>query len=99
MDASSVHSLSRRGGSCISNEDAMSILSLTGTESEISKAVSYQKIAENEYSFDPSVYLFEAKIPVKMPCSYKPLGELVTRKISRGVQYKSSDLSKLFTQE
>lgn len=99
VDASSVHSLSRRGGSCISNEDAMSILSLTGTESEISKAVSYQKIAENEYSFDPSVYLFEAKIPIKMPCSYKPLGELVTRKISRGVQYKSSDLSKLFTQE
>jgi len=99
VDASSVHSVSRRGGRCYTYEDIEAIIKLVKEEGDNNKLVTFDQIRKNNYDLSPASFLFEAKIIVDFDCEYKPLSELVSKKISRGVQYKAEDLKKHFTSE
>lgn len=61
-------------------------------DSDISKTVSINEVREKDYNLNPCHYFYEQKIAITEPCEYVPLGELCTRQIGRGVQYKSSEL-------
>ena len=99
VDATSLHSVSRRGGRCYTQEDIDDIIKLVEEEGDNCKLVTLDSIRKNDYDLSPSFYLFEAKIKVNFDCEYKPLSELVSKKISRGIQYKADDLKKNFTSE
>lgn len=61
-------------------------------DSDISKTVSINDVREKDYNLNPCHYFYEQKISITEPCEYVSLGELCTRQIGRGVQYKASEL-------
>ncbi|MCR4821900.1 MAG: N-6 DNA methylase [Treponema sp.] len=99
VDATNLYSVSRRGGNWYTSEDIEAIIKLVWKAGKTSKPVALEQIRKNDYNFSPSNYLFKAKIPVDFECRYTELSNLVSKKISRGIQYKADDLKKNFTSE
>lgn len=98
LNATSLCSKTRRGGSCLLKEDVNNIFDVyTNENTDISllkKVISTEEIIENNYDWVSNGYLFEAKIELKKVDKYVELGKLLKTKIIRGAQYKAEELDK-----
>ena len=109
VNAGNIHGKTRHGGSCLTDENVDEIYRMATRQNEKDKSkselkgntnvisVSTEKIQKNDYSLMPNTYLLEAKIPFYAADNFMPLGELVSKKITRGVQYGATLLDKLQT--
>lgn len=96
VKASSISSQNARGGKVFYFDDVNRIfdeyIDCYDSNSALSKIITYDEIIKNDFTFDLSTYLFEAKITLKGVSKYEKLSNLVKCKISRGVQYKAEEL-------
>ena len=99
VNASAICEKNRRGGSILTAENIQTILELCENDSKENLVLTTEQIAQKDYDLTSAPYILEAKIPLKGCKDYKPLGELVEKNITRGVQYKADYLESLRTNE
>jgi len=98
INATSIYTKNRRGGSVLYSNDVNTIYNMYFEDSALAKSVSSDiVVANDDCSLSSIVYLHEAKIEIEGFSNYQKLGDLVSEKITRGVQLKAEELDNLET--